>query len=122
VAIGLAFASTVATWAALGDLSEANGYSQMFAPPFTLDRPAEIALALVGVIASVGLFALVVRSCGWGTAILLTVAGVYLGGAGRVLTATTVGANIGGGLVLLTAPIVPALLAAAYGVRTRVDG
>lgn len=73
---------------------------------------ATVATALAGGVVAVAIRRGEVGARTARAAVPLVVAGVFCGGAWRVMTAGVIGANIGAGLVLLAAPIfLPAMVA-----------
>ena len=129
VSTALVVALPVATWWAVGDLSE-KGYDHLDYMVRPVPVPPVLEGVLGGFAAVVVAASLVVLGVGRvrgsvprsidATVAPLCVAGVIVGWGWRVVTAGVIGANIGGGMVmLLVLPVAVVLVAAAVANAMR---
>lgn len=126
----LVLAAPVATWWLVGPnpgdeigsdpMLRPDDYDYLFHPP-AIDATIERAGGRAGVVIVLLAVALLVVEARhgridrrwWPPIVAMTLVGVIIGLAGRVMTAAVVGANIGGGFILLFGP--PVLLVLVIG-------
>lgn len=128
--VGLALATPILTWWALGDLSSsgAGESADHLYGPYHVDPHAELVIGFIAIAAAVlSVVALGLRVIHkaslrrtWTVLILLCSAGAFAAFVWRSVTAGVDGANIGGGLWLFVAPgVLPALLGVAAANATE---